>query len=108
MKINTLIKNKKINTLPAVSFQFLYSKNNNKGYYTEYVSKKKTKIEAMCDFLKRNHNIYDINKEIVITYSNSKKEIIHVDVRQDWDTSWYFIFENKKIFGNRYTKNYKI
>jgi len=107
MKINTLIKNKKINTLPAVSFQFLYSKNNNKGYYTEYVSKKKTKIEAMCDFLKRNHNIYDINEEIVINY-NSKKEIIHVDVCQDWDMSCYFIFENKMIFENGYIKNYKI
>lgn len=89
----------------CTSFQFLYQNeyNKNKEYFQEYISKKKTLIDAMDDFLTHKKNLYDIDYEVKVTYKDGKEEIIRVDVRQDWDMRFYFIYENKMICGNGYT-----
>jgi hypothetical protein len=89
--------------LPAVNFQFLYRKKRNQEYAQEFYSKKKTINEAMDDFLTRKRNLYDIDEEVKVTYENAAKKLISVDVRQDYDMSWYFVFENKMICGNDYS-----
>ena len=92
--------------LPAVSFQFLYTKKHNQEFSQEFVSKKKTLIEAMDDFLTRKKNLYDIDEEVEVTYQNGKQEMIPVDARQDCDLSWYFVYENNMICGNGYSCQY--
>lgn len=88
--------------LHAISFQFLYRKKYNQEFSQEFVSKKKTIIEAMDDFLTHKKNLYNIDEEIEVTYQDGKQEIIRVDTRQDWDNSWYFVHENSMICGNGY------
>ncbi len=92
--------------LSAVSFQFLYRKKPNQEFSQEFLSKKKTIIEAMDDFLSRKKNLYDIDEEIEVTYQDGKQEMIKVDARQDWDRSWYFVFENQMICGSGYACQY--
>jgi hypothetical protein len=97
-----IVQDNEVNTLlPAVSFQFLYRKNN-KEFSQEFVSKKKTLIEAIDDFLTRKENLYDIDEEVKVTYQDGKQEMVQVDARQDWDSSWYFVHENNIICGNGY------
>jgi hypothetical protein len=90
------------NVLPAVNFQFLYRKKRNQVYSQSFDSKKKNIKEAMDDFLTRKRNLFDIDEEVEVTYEDGKKEFIQVDAIQDWDMSWYFVFENKMICGNGY------
>jgi len=93
-----------INTLlPAVNFQFLYRKKTNQEYAQEFYSKKKTIKEAMDDFLTRKRNLCDIDPEVEVTYEDGSQEVIQVDARQDWDLSWYFVYENQMICGNGYS-----
>ena len=89
--------------LPAVNFQFLYRKKRNQEYAQEFYSNKKTLNEAMDDFLTRKRNLYDIDEEVKVTYKNGAEKMVGVEVRQDWDMSWYFVFENKMICGNGYS-----
>ena len=89
--------------LPAVNFQFLYSKKYDKENYKEFNSKKKSLKEAMDDFLTRKRNLYDIDEEVEVTYQDGKQEMIQVDARQDWDLSLYFVYENQMICGNDYS-----
>jgi len=89
--------------LPAVNFQFLYRKKRNQADAQEFNSKKKSLIEAMDDFLTRKRNLYDIDEECEVTYQDGKQEMIQIDARQDWDLSWYFVYENQMICGNGYS-----
>lgn len=91
------------NMLPAVNFQFLYRKKRNQENAQSFDSKKKTIKEAMDDFLTRKRNLFDIDEEVEVTYEDEKTEFIQVDARQDWDMSWYFVFENQMICGNDYS-----
>jgi hypothetical protein len=90
------------NMLPAVNFQFLYRKKRNQAYAQNFDSKKKTIKEAMDDFLTRKRNLFDIDEEVEVTYEDGRTEFIQVDVRQDWDMSWYFLYENQMICGDGY------
>jgi hypothetical protein len=37
-----------------------------------------------------------------VTYEDGKQEMLQVDARQNWDLSFYFVYENKMICGNGY------
>ena len=89
--------------LPAVNFQFSYRKKRNQEDAQSFNSKKKNIKEAMDDFLTRKSNLFDIDEEVEVTYEDGKTEFIQVDARQDWDMSWYFVFENQMICGNDYS-----
>ena len=87
--------------LAAVSFQFLWYKNDNREN-KEFVSKKTKLIDAMQDFLskKDKKNIYDIDYEVRVDYADGSSKYISLDAKQDWDGSWYFIKKNKMISSN--------
>lgn len=92
--------------LPAVNFQFLYQRTKYEDSSKEFNSKKKTLIDAMDDFLtrkKRMFGYWDINEEVQVTYKDGSQKFILIDVRQNWDTSWYFVYENQMICGNGYS-----
>ena len=90
------------NVLPAVNFQFLYRKKRNQEYAQKFLSKKKNLKEAMDEFLTKKRNLYDIDYEVSVTYEDGTEDMLQVDARQDWDMSWYFVFENQMICGNGY------
>lgn len=87
--------------LSAVKFQFLYRKKRN-NEFSEFTSIKKTLREAMDDFLTKKQRLYDIDEEVKVTYEDGSEDFIQIDVRQDWDLRWYFVFENQMICGNGY------
>src|SRR5699024_11220505 len=88
--------------LSAVKYQFLYQKKRNNDFLQEFTSIKKTLREAMDDFLTKKQRLYDIDEEVKVTYEDGSEDFIQIDVRQDWDLSWYFVFENQMICENRY------
>ena len=88
--------------IPVVNFQFLYLKKRNQVYPQEFYSKKKNIKDAMDDFLTRKRNLYDIDEEVKVMYADSSEEMLLVDARRDWDSSWYFVYENQMICGNGY------
>jgi hypothetical protein len=88
--------------ITVISFQFLYRKKQNQIDSQSFYSKKQNIKEAMDDFLTRKRNLYDIDPEVEVTYKSGKTEFIQVDARQDWDSTWYFVFENQMICGNGY------
>lgn len=60
----------------------------------------------MDDFLTKKQRLYDIDEEVKVTYEDGSEDFIQIDVRQDWDLSWYFVFENKMICGDSYSCPY--
>ena len=88
--------------LSAVKFQFLYRKKQSNEFSQEFTSTKKTLREAMDDFLIKKQRLYDIDEEVKVTYEDGSEDFILIDARQDWDLSWYFVFENQMICGNGY------
>lgn len=92
--------------LPAVNFQFLYRKNRKQEYAQEYLSKKTDLKSAMDDFLTKKQNLFDIDEEVKVTYKDGSEEFVQIYSRQDWDLSWYFVFEGEMICGDGYSCPY--
>ena len=89
--------------LSAVSFGFSYRN----SHYNEldgeesFTSTKTNIIDAMQDFLSsETGELTDIDYEVEVTFSDGTEDMISVDVRQDWDGSFYFIQDEKMIAGN--------
>lgn len=88
------------------SFEFLYYKTYDKKNYKSFHSKKNNLKDAMDDFLTRKGNLlYDIDEEVKVTNDDGSEEYISLDIRQQYDLSFFFVLENEKIFGNGYTSN---
>lgn len=85
------------------NFEFLYSKRYDRNNYKIFISKKNTLKNAMDDFLTRKGNLlFDIDEEVKITNGDGSESYVSVDIRQQYDLSFYFVLNNEMIFGNKY------
>jgi hypothetical protein len=83
------------------SFEFLYSKRYDRKNYKSFHSKKDNLKVAMDNFLTKKGNLlYDIDEEVKVIKEDESEEYIYLDIRQQYDLSFFFVLDNEKIFGN--------